>query len=438
MTGSSSDPAGYQPHIRNKILRKALGERFKDPADEFKIAIVRDMWLTGFDVPCLHSLYVDKPMKGHNLMQAIARVNRVYFDKPGGLIIDYIGIAQDLKRALATYTESGGEGTPALDIEQAINTMMEKIEVVRQMMFGYDYAVYFKAPIQEKLSVILTSEEHILSLPEGKERFIREVTTLSKSFALCKSTPEADEIAAEVAFFQAVKARLAKFEHSGPGRSDEEIETAIRQLVDRSIVSEGVIDIFDAAGIKKPDISILSDEFLAEIKGMKYKNLAIELLRRILNDEIKVRSTFNLVQSKKLSEMLENAIKKYQNNLLTAAEIIEELIKVAKEIKEADKRGDKLNLSYEELAFYDALEVNDSAVKVLGDETLRTIARLLVDRVKSNTTIDWQIKENVRAKLRVVVRRVLREYGYPPDMQEKAVQTVLQQAEMLAEIWSVK
>ncbi len=435
MTGSSSDPASFQQHIRNKEKRKAIGERLKDPKDELQMVIVRDMWLTGFDAPCLHTLYVDKPMKGHSLMQAIARVNRVYLDKPGGLIVDYIGIASDLKKALAIYTESGGKGEPALDIEMAVAAMEEKLEVVRQMMHGYDYTTYFKSPLSEKLSIILTSEEHILSNANGKERFLKEVGLLSKAFALCKSTNAAGEVAQEISFFQSVRARLAKFESNNNGRTNEEIETAIRQLVDKAVVSDGVIDIFDAAGIKKPDISILSDEFLEEIKGMKHKNLAMELLRKILNDEIKSRSKYNMVQSRKLSEMLENAIKKYQNNLLTAAEIINELIALAKEVKAADNRGEDLKLSSDELAFYDALEVNDSAVKILGDDMLREIARDLVKKVKANTSIDWQIKENVRAKLRVIVRKVLRESGYPPDKQEKAVQTVLQQAEMLADIW---
>ncbi len=436
MTGSSSDPGSYQQHIRNKEHRKAIGERLKDPDDSLQMVIVRDMWLTGFDVPCLHTLYVDKPMKGHNLMQAIARVNRVYKDKPGGLVVDYIGIAQDLKKALSVYTESGGKGEPTLDIDQAINIMLEKLEVVRQMMHGYEYTHYFSSDTAEKLSIILTTEDHILTLDNGKERFIKEVGLLSKSFALCKATPEADEIAAEVSFFQAVKARLAKFETESKGVSNEELETAIRQIVDKAVVSEGVVDIFNAAGIKKPDISILSDEFLEEIKGMKHRNIALELLRKILNDEIRSRSKFNLIQSRKLSEMLENSIRKYQNNLLTAAEIINELISIAKEVRQADKRGEQLDLSTEELAFYDALEVNDSAVKVLGDETLREIARILVERVRANTTIDWTIKENVKARLRVIVKRVLREYGYPPDKQEKAVNTVLQQAEMLADIWA--
>jgi type I restriction enzyme, R subunit len=436
MTGSSSDPASFQQHIRNKEKNKAIGERLKDPKDKLQMVIVRDMWLTGFDAPCLHTLYVDKPMKGHSLMQAIARVNRVYLDKPGGLIVDYIGIAQDLKKALATYTESGGTGSPTFDLDDAIATMQEKLEVVRQIMNGYDYTTYFTAPMAEKLSVILTSEEHILTVENGKDRFNKEVGLLSKSFALCKSTPEAAEVSAEIAFFQTIKARLSKFETNGGGKSNEEIETAIRQMVDKAIVSNEVVDIFDAAGIKRPDISILSDEFLEEIRGMKHKNLALELLKKILNDEIKSRSTHNLVLSRKFSEMLENAIKKYQNQLLTSAEILNEIIGIAKDVRETDGREQKLHLTKDEIAFYDAICDNDAAAKILEDEQLRDIARILVEKVKANTTIDWQIKENVRAKIRVIVRKVLREYGYPPDKQEKAVETVIKQAEMLADIWA--
>ncbi len=441
MTGSSSDPASYQPHIRNKERRKAIGERLKDPADELKLVIVRDMWLTGFDAPSLHTLYVDKPMQGHNLMQAIARVNRVYKDKPGGLIVDYIGIASDLKKALAVYTESGGKGKPALDIEEAVNAMLEKSEIVQQMMHGFNYAGYFTASLTEKLSIILATEEHILGLENGKERFIKEVGALSKLFALSKSTNEAGAIAEEVAFFQAVKARLAKFESRGNGKSDEEIETAIRQLVDKAVVSEGVIDIFDAAGIKRPDISILSDEFLEEIQGMKHRNLALELLKKILNDEIRSRSKYNLVQGKLFSEMLENAIRRYQNNLLTSAEIITELIGIGKEVREADARGIALNMSQDELAFYDALGVNENARQVMKDDSLRELARMLVEKVKANTSIDWTIKESVRASLKVIVKRLLREYGYPPDIPGTreytvSVDRVLSQAEVLADNWA--
>jgi type I restriction enzyme R subunit len=436
MTGSSADPQVMQPHIRSKEARKAIGERLKDPDDPLKLVVVRDMWLTGFDAPCLHTLYVDKPMKGHNLMQAIARVNRVYKDKPGGLVVDYIGIASDLKRALATYTESGGMGEPTLDIEQAVHAMQEKFEVVDQMLAGFDYQRYFTTDTSSKLNIILEAEEFVLGLENGKVRFTKEVGLLAKAFALCVPDERAVAIKDALAFFQAVKARLAKFER-GEGKSKEEIDSAIRQLVDEAVVSDQVVDIFDAAGIKKPDISILSDEFMEEIKGMQHRNLALELLKKILNDEIRTRSRKNLVQSRALSEMLENAIKRYQNNLLSAAEIIEELIELAKEIKAADQRGENLGLTEDELSFYDALEVNDSAVQVLGDEQLREIARELVDKVKKNATIDWTVKESVRSKLKVIVKRILRKYGYPPDKQASATETILKQAELLADSWAV-
>lgn len=441
MTGSSSDPSGYQPHIRNKERRKAIGERLKDETDGLKLVIVRDMWLTGFDAPCLHTLYVDKPMQGHNLMQAIARVNRVFKDKPGGLIVDYIGIASDLKAALSVYTESGGKGKPTLDISEAINGMLEKLEVVQQMLHGFHYTHYFTAPVAEKLEIILTAEDKIAGLENGKERFIKEVTALSKLFALSKSTTEAATVAAEVSFFQAVKARLAKFERTGNGKTDEEMETAIRQLVDKAVVADGVIDVFDAAGIKKPDISILDDEFLEEIKGMKHRNLALELLKKLLNDEIKSRTKYNLVQAKLFSEMLENAIKRYQNNLLTSAEIINELIDIGREVRTADQRGEALNMTKDEMAFYDALGINENARQVMQDESLRELARILVEKVKANTSIDWTIKESVRASLKVIVKRLLREYGYPPDIPGTkeytvSVDRVLSQAEVLAETWS--
>lgn len=435
MTGSSSDPQAMQPHIRNKAARKAIGERLKDPSDPLKLAIVRDMWLTGFDAPCLHTLYVDKPMQGHNLMQAIARVNRVYKDKPGGLVVDYIGIASDLKRALATYTEGGGQGKPTLDIGEAIAAMQEKFEVVEQMLAGFDYRRYFTADTSTKLSMILEAEEYVLGLEDGKNRYTREVTLLSKAFALVAPDEAAMAIKDELAFFQAVKARLAKFE-PGNGKSREEIDTAIRQLVDEAVVSDQVVDIFDAAGIKKPDISILSDEFMAEIQGMQHRNLALELLKKILSDEIRTRSSRNMVQSRKLSEMLDGAINRYQNNLLTAAEIIQELIDMAKDIRAADRRGEELGLSEDELAFYDALEVNDSAVEILGDDTLKQIAHDLVEQVRKNATIDWTVKETVRSRMKVMVKRILRKYGYPPDKQSAATETILQQAELLAESWA--
>lgn len=435
MTGSSSDPQAMQPHIHNKATRKAIGERLKDPADPLQLVIVRDMWLTGFDAPCLHTLYVDKPMQGHNLMQAIARVNRVYKDKPGGLVVDYIGIASDLKRALATYTEGGGKGRPTLDMDDAIAAMQEKFEVVDQMLTGFDYRRYFTADTSTKLSLILEAEEYVLGLEDGKNRFTREVTLLGKAFALVAPDEAAMAIKDELALFQAVKARLAKFE-PGNGKNKEEIDTAIRQLIDEAVVSDQVVDIFDAAGIKKPDISILSDEFMAEIQGMQHKNLALELLKKILSDEIRTRSGRNMIQSRKLSEMLDGAINRYQNNLLTAAEIIQELIDMAREITTADKRGEELGLTEDELAFYDALEVNDSAVSILGDEKLREIAHDLVEQVRRNATIDWTVKETVRSRMKVMVKRILRRHGYPPDKQASATETILQQAELLAESWA--
>jgi type I restriction enzyme R subunit len=437
MTSNSSDPENWQIHATTKDTRKEIAERFKEPQDRLKLVIVCDMWLTGFDVPCLHTMYVDKPMRGHTLMQAIARVNRIFKDKPGGLIVDYIGIASDLKNALAVYTESGGKGTPTLDQEEAVAVMLEKFEVVEQIFDGFDYKMFFTADTQKKLSIILEAQEYILGLDDGKERFIREVLALSKAFALSVPHLKAMEIKDDVGFFQALKARLVKFEPTGSGKSDAEIETAIRQIVDKAVVVEGIVDVFDAAGIKKPDISILSDEFLKEIQGMERKNLALELLKKLLNDELKIRTKKNFIQSKKLSEMLENAVKKYQNNLLTTAQVIEELIKLAKDIREADKRGGQLKLSDDELAFYDALANNESAIEVLGDEKLRDLARVLVQRVKANTTIDWTIRESVRAKLKVMVKRLLRQYGYPPDMELLATENVLKQAELLADDWAV-
>ncbi len=436
MTSSASDPGNWQLHNTTRQERKELGNRLKDPGDPLQFVIVRDMWLTGFDAPCLHTMYVDKPMRGHNLMQAIARVNRVYKDKPGGLIVDYIGIASDLKQALASYTGSGGKGAPAFDQSEAIAAMMEKYEIVAQMFHGFDYKRYFSTGTKEKMTVILEAQEHILGLEDGKSRFTKQVGLLSRAFALSVPSLPAMGIKDEVGLFQAVKARLTKFEPTGTGRSDAEIETAIRQIVDKAVVVDGVIDIFDAAGIKKPDISILSDEFLEEVRDMKRKNLALELLRKILDDEIKTRTKKNFIQSKKLSDMLDAAIKKYQNKLLTAAQVIEELIRIAKEIKASDGRGSDLGLTEDEVAFYDALAVNKSAKEVMGDETLRELARILVEKVKANTTIDWTIKESVQAKLRVIVKRVLREYGYPPDKQKLATENILKQAELFVDSWS--
>lgn len=454
MTAVSSDGPAMAKHHTTKGGRRNLSDRFKDPKDALKLVIVRDMWLTGFDAPVLNTLYVDKPMRGHNLMQSIARVNRVFKDKPGGLVVDYLGIASDLKKALSFYSDAGGKGDPTETIEQAVQAMLEKLEVVRQMFSeaskakedivmevpaaygngsGFDYKRFFAVDSKEKLEIILQAEEHILGLADGKSRFTREVSLLSQAFALALPHDEAMAITQEVALFQAVRARLVKFEGTGTGKSNVELDTAIRQIVDEALSSDKVVDIFDAAGISKPEISILSEEFLLEVKGMTHKNLALELLKKILNDEIKGRAKTNLVKSKALLEMLENAIKKYQNNLLTTAQIIEELIGIAREIREADKQAERLGLTTEEVAFYNALEVNDSAVEVLGDETLRQIAREIADKVKKNATIDWTIRESARAKLMVLVKRTLTKYGYPPDKQQRAIDTVLKQAELLAD-----
>lgn len=436
MTSSSSDPGNWQMHHTSKEERRALGDRLKDPKDPLQIVIVRDMWLTGFDAPCLKTMYIDKPMQGHNLMQAIARVNRVYKDVEGGLIVDYIGIASDLKSALATYTESGGKGAPTFDQNDAVASMLEKFEVVSQMFEGFDYKRFFEADTRGKMTIILEAQEHVLGLEKGKDRFTKEVSLLSKAFALSVPDERAMELKDDIGFFQAVKARLVKFEPSGAGKSNFEIESAIRQIIDKAVTAEGVVDIFDAAGIKKPDISILSDDFMEEIKGMERKNLALELLKKILNDEIKSRGRKNLLQSKKLSEMLEQAIARYQNNLITAAQVIDELIKLAKEIKEEDARGEAMGLSDYELAFYDALANNDSAKDLLGDERLRELARVLVASVRANASIDWTLKENVQAKLRTIVKRTLRKYGYPPDLEKLATDNILKQAENLAEEWN--
>ncbi|NLF24135.1 MAG: DUF3387 domain-containing protein, partial [Deltaproteobacteria bacterium] len=436
MTTSSSDGPKLQKHHTTKAQRKALAQRLKDEDDPLKLVIVRDMWLTGFDAPCLNTMYIDKPMKDHNLMQAIARVNRVFKDKPGGLIVDYIGIATNLKKALGFYSESGGKGIPAETHEKAVDIMLEKLEVVRQLLHGFDYSGFFDAAVKDKLSLILRTEDFILNIEDGKSRFIKEVTLLGQAYALAKPDQATMDNAEEIAFFQAVKARLAKFETGGAG-SGNGYDTVIKNIVDSAIASDQVIDIFSAAGMEKPELSILSEEFLKEIQGMKYKNVAIELLKKILNDEIKLRSKHNLTKSKSLMDMLNAAIRRYQNNLLTTAEIIEELIRIAKEINKADKRGEEMGLSEDELAFYDALETNDSAVKVLGNDQLRAIAREIADKVKKNATIDWTIKESVRARLMVIVRRILNKYGYPPDKQPAAIELVMKQAENLADVWSM-
>ncbi len=432
MTSNSSDGAEIEKHHTTKQQRRDLANRMKDVNDELQLVIVRDMWLTGFDAPSMHTLYIDKPMKGHNLMQAIARVNRVYKDKPAGLVVDYLGIASDLKKALSFYSDSGGKGDPALAQEQAVALMLEKLEVVSQMYHGFEYENYFESDTREKLSLILEAEEHILALEDGKKRYIDEVTALSQAFAIAVPHDEAMDVKDEISFFQAVKARLVKFEVTGDGRTDEELETTIRQVIDKALVAESVIDIFDASGIKKPDISILSEEFLMEVAGMKHKNIALEVLKKLLGDEIKTRQKTNLVQSKSLMEMLENSIKKYHNKIITAVEVIDELISLSKDIHKMDAEPKEMGLTDFEYAFYSAIANNKSAKDVMEKEVLRELAVVLTERVKANASIDWTIKESVRAKLKVIVKRTLRQFGYPPDMQKLATETVLKQAELIA------
>ena len=432
MTSSSSDLPVVARHRTTKSQRKQLANRMKDPNDPLKLVIVRDMWLTGFDAPSMHTLYIDKPMKGHNLMQAIARVNRVYKDKPGGLIVDYLGIAADLKTALNFYTESGGTGDPAEQQGQAVSLMLEKIDVISSMLHGIPYENYFTADTRTKLQLILAAEDHILGLDNGKERFLREVTILAKAFAIAIPHPEAIDVKEEVGFFQAIKARLVKFDSTGEGRSDAELETTIRQVIDQALVSEQVVDVFDAAGIKKPDISILSDEFLAELRDKPHKNVAVETLKKLLKDEIRVRTQTNIVQGKSLMEMLENTLRRYHNKAITAVEVIEELIKVADEIKTQDRTYQELGITKYEYAFYTAVAANDSARELMEKDKLKELAVVLFERVRQNATLDWTVKEDVRAKLRVLVKRTLRQFGYPPDMQKLATETVLRQAEMLA------
>ena len=435
MTGSATDPLDWQPHIRNKPRREALANRFRRPHDPFRVVLVRDMWLTGFDAPSLHTMYVDKPMRGHGLMQAIARVNRVFKDKPGGLVVDYLGLAQDLKQALATYTESGGTGQTAIDQEEAVAVMLEKYEVCCALFHGFDWSKWTTGTATERVGLLPAAQEHILAQENGKKRCVSMVRELSQAFALAVPHEETMRIRDDVGFFQAVQSVLSK-SAIGESRTEEDMDHAVRQIISRAVASEGVMDIFAAAGLDKPDISVLSDEFLAEVQGMPHRNLAVELLQKLLKGEVSNRRRKNVVQARSFAELLEQTLRRYQNRAIEAAQVIEELIELAKDMREASARGEKLGLSEDELAFYDALETNDRAVQVLGDETLRFIARELVDTVRKNVTIDWTLRENVRAQLRVLVRRILRKHGYPPDKQEKATQTVLEQAEVLSHGWA--
>ena len=434
MTGSASDPSHWQPHIRNKPRREALSKRFRDAGDPLRVVLVRDMWLTGFDAPSLHTMYIDKPMRGHGLMQAIARVNRVFRDKPGGLVVDYLGIANELKQARDTYTESGGAGQTALDQTQAVEIMLEKYEICCALFHGFDWSRSITGTSAEKLGLLPAAQEHILAQENGKDRCLKAVRELSQAFALAVPHEDAKRIRDDVAFFQAVRSVLIK-RTEAEAQPLEELDLAVRQIVSRSVAPEGVTDIFSAAGLEKPDISILSEKFLAEVKDMPQRNLAVELLQKLLKGELATRKKKNIVQARSFSEMLEQTLRRYQNRAISAAQVLAVMFDLARDMREANARGEKLGLSDDELAFYDALETNDSAVKVLGDDALRDIARELVETVQGNLTIDWTLRDNVRANLRRLIRRILHKHGYPPDKQEKATRTVLEQAEVLCGGW---
>jgi type I restriction enzyme R subunit len=436
MTGSAADGPEWQPHIRNKSKRRALANRFKDSKDPFRIVIVRDMWLTGFDAPCLHTMYADKPMQGHGLMQAIARVNRVFRDKPGGLVVDYLGLADQLKQALATYSESGGRGDPTFDPERAISVMLEKHGIATHMLHGLNWALWSTGTVKERFALIPEGQEHILAQPDGKTRFIQVVKELSAAFALCATSDEATEIRDDVCFFQNLQAVLHKG-MSASGKTPDQLNAAVRQLVSKAIVAEGqVIDVFTAAGLPKPDISILSDQFLAEVRGLKHKNVAVELLEKLLRGELQTRTRSNLVQSQLFSEKLQKTLNAYHNRAIATHEVIDELIKLAKEMSAASKRNADLGLTDEEIAFYDALAANESALAAMGDATLKVIAAELITQVRKSVTIDWTLRESAKAKIRVIVKRILNKFGYPPDLQAEAVKTVLKQAELLCADWA--
>ncbi|MGE4489603.1 MAG: HsdR family type I site-specific deoxyribonuclease, partial [Kiritimatiellales bacterium] len=439
MTGSASDPERYARHLMTSRVRKDIEQRFKDPSDPLKLVLVRDMWLTGFDVPCLHTMYVDKPMQGHGLMQAIARVNRVFKDKPGGLVVDYLGIAEQLKKAVSNYTANGGQGTPTYDQAEAVAIMLEKYEVVCGILHGFDWSAYFNGKPGERLRCLTGAVEFVLQQEDGSNRMRGYTRQLAQAFALAGTHEQAMTIRDDVGFFQAVSAQLAKLDpRDGTGGRDgkERINEAIKQLVSRSVTSDEVLDIFSVAGLDRPDISILDDKFLDEFSRMPQRNLAVEMLRKLLKDEIRNRARTNLIQSRQFSEMIEETIRRYQNRTIEAAEVIMELIGLAKEFRAAMSRGEDLGLTDDEIAFYDALGVNDSAVMELGDDTLKKIAHELVEAVRRSVTIDWTRKEAVKAQIRVMVKRILRKYGYPPDRQEKATQTILQQAELLCGDWA--
>ena len=436
MTGSASDPQEWQQHIRTKNRRDALGNRFRNPDDSFQIVLVRDMWLTGFDAPSLHTMYLDKPMQGHGLFQAITRVNRVFKDKPGGLVVDYLGLANDLRKAVDTYTQSGGQGRATFNQEDAVDLMLEKYEVCCGMFHGFDWTKWNTGTAQEKLVTTAGAQEHILAQENGRERYLQAVLDLSRAFALSVPNDEAIRIRDDVRFFQMVRTALLK-KAAADQTPIGDLDSAIRQIVSKAVASEGVVDIFAEAGLRKPDISVLSDEFLDEVKGMNHRNLAVDLLQKLIKGELSTRRRQNMVQARSFAEMLDNTIRRYQNRAIEAAQVIEELVALAKEIREATARGEELGLKEDELAFYDTLETNDSAVKILGDDILRVIAQELVETIRNNITVDWTLRESIRAEMRIKVRQILRKHGYPPDKEPKAIQNVIQQAESLSEDWAL-
>jgi type I restriction enzyme R subunit len=433
MTGSASDRALLRPHIYSSQVKKRLEKRFKDPADPLQMVIVRDMWLTGFDAPCVHTLYVDKPMKGHNLMQAIARVNRVFKDKQGGLVVDYIGIGNELKAAMKEYTQSKGRGQPTVDAHEAYSVLAEKLDILRAMLHGFDYSGFLTGGHK----TLAGGANHVLGIKDGKKRFADVALAMSKAFTLCCTLDEARAVREEVAFMQGVKVILTKKEISAQKKTDEQRELAIRQIINSAVVSESVVDIFDAVGLDKPNIGLLDEAFLTQVKNMPEKNLAVELLERLLEGEIKSRFASNVVQDKKFSEMLSNVITRYQNRSIETAQVMEELVAMAKKFREAANRGDELGLTEDEVKFYDALATNESAVLELTDETLKKIAHELTENLRQNLSVDWSERESVRAKLRLMVKRILRKYKYPPDLQDAAVELVLQQAQVMGERWAV-
>ena len=432
MTASASDEGNLVKHHTNKKKRQVLAQRLKDPANDLELVIVCDMWLTGFDAPCLHTMYIDKPMKGHNLMQAIARINRVYFEKQGGLIVDYLGVAQELKNALSFYSQSGGKGDLTLDQQVAIGLLLTKLEVVEGIIGAFNYQPYFTAGTGDKLNILKAATNYVAD-PQIKDRFLDAVTALSRIYALTAHCREAIDQSEKISFFQAIQASLRKLEPTDGSLSNAEIETAIRQVVDQALVSDTVINIFDEAGIKSPDLSIISDEFLAEVEGMEHQNLAVELLKKLLRDEIKAQRRTNIVQSRKLTEMLEKSLRRYQNQVISVTDVIQELINISRDVQAAKQRGEELGLELYELAFYDALAQNPSARDVMGQDQLRELAIVLVARVRKNASIDWNLKESIRARMKVMVKRLLRQYGYPPDMQALAIELVLEQAKVFTE-----